>query len=483
VEVTQISQPDVFTEYTNPEIYASLQEDGDGYVKGRVLRFVVGMVFILYATIAFTIDLKMGFYGYKIMIMASTALLAFNPANYPYLLGLLVPIYYPLKGGQYAMPGYNYMVQFSSVMIILMVIYHLVWKNMAGYRRNPYHRFDVGSFCLLGIGIFALLGGLVSVNRFLYVHRAVDIIAFGCAFYLGRSCLNVSKSLKMFLVGLALGITAFFLPVSVGFVFRRGIYVLGHLHEIRIEMGLGETMAGAESGTLLTVFVLAYTLYGSRLSPMLGRIALWMVAVPAAVVIVLYLSRAAVLLLPVTVLLNFVFSKQRLRAVFMALAFILVGVLILVESPGIVYGIIERMGTFSSAALIRKNIRIQAVMHGLSHPLLGMGAGQFPVYYVMATAHNEPLNFLAEQGAIAFLLYMTFLAYFGYMAVKLRVSTDVLMQSMGGVFLSVLLIYFVYTQIQPIYNFGGGPVFTFVAGMLSTLYYRDKAVSRAYQEL
>jgi O-antigen ligase len=101
----------------------------------------------------------------------------------------------------------------------------------------------------------------------------------------------------------------------------------------------------------------------------------------------------------------------------------------------------------------------------------------------MATAHNEPLNFLAEQGAIAFLLYMTFLAYFGYMAVKLRVSTDVLMQSMGGVFLSVLLIYFVYTQIQPIYNFGGGPVFTFVAGMLSTLYYRDKAVSRAYQEL
>lgn len=475
-----IQQNNILLEETSDEISDLAAEDNRS-VNGGVMRFLVGLVFIIYTIIAFTTDLSMGFYGYKIMIMVSTGLLLFNPTSYPYLLGLLVPMYYPLKSGQHAMPGYNYMVQFSSVMIILMAIFQWIWEHLGEYRRNLYKRFDLASFCLLGIGIFTLFGGIVSENKFLYVHRMVDILAFGCVFYLGRSCLNVPQSLRLLLIGLTLGIVAFIFPVSVGFVLRRGLYVLGHLHEIREEMGLGFSMVGAESGTLLVALALAYSLSGSGMSLKLRQIALWLVAVPSAIVILLYLSRGAILLLPVTVFLTLVFSGQRRNAILVALVSMIVGIVVCIKMPDLVYGFTERMATFFTAASLRGSIRTQAILYGLSHPLLGMGAGQFPLIYVMADTHNEPLNMLAEHGVIAFLLYILFWMYLGHMAFKLRLSADVLMRSMGGVFLVLLLIYFAFTQVQPLYYYGGGILFNFSVGMLSTLYYRLKSENRIYE--
>lgn len=470
----EVLETDILAEDTLPEIQDPFQEDIDQYVRGRFLRYGVGLIFVLYAIIGFALEIHTGFYAIKIAILASTGLLLFSPPSYPYLLGLLIPVYYYLKTHQAAMVEYNYTAHFTPVMIILMTIFHWVWKQFGDYKRNPYQRFDLGSFCLLGIIGFAILGCGVIENRFFYFNRMVYLLGFGCAFYLGRSCLNTQQSLKLLLMGLALGIFAFELPYSVGYVLRHGVSVIGRLDLFRAELGAG-TAVGSESGTVLVIFALAYSLSSSGVSAKIRRIALWLVAIPAAIVIMIFLSKGAVLLLPATVLLNLILSGRRRAAIVVALISVIFGVMLFLKFPGVFLSFAERMAGISEVAHGRHLIALEGIRHGLSHPLRGIGAGQYSVVGSIYTAHNEEITLFAEHGIIALFLYILFWIYLVYMALKLRVSKDFFMRSMVGVFVVLMAVHFAYIQIQPMYFNRGGLLFNFLVGMLVTLYYRSRS--------
>ncbi len=457
------------------------EEDTDQYIRGRFFRRIAGLVFIAYAIMAFVLEMKMGHYAIKIAILVSTALLLFSRPSYPYLLGLLIPVYYFLKTRPDVTVEANYVAHYTPVMIILMAVSCWAGKIFGNLRRNPYQHFDLGSLCLLGIIGLAILGYGRIENRFLYFNRMVYLVGFACAFYLGRSCINIPQSLKLLLIGLALGILAFEIPFSVGFILRRGVSIAGRLDWFRSEIGAG-TGIGSESGTVLVPFALAYSLSSSAISLKTRRIALWLVAVPAAVVIMIFLSKGAVLLLPVIVFLNLIFSAQRKSAMLAALIAAILGVLAFVLFPGLFISFIERMADLPRVAATRSVIRTEAIGFGLSHPLLGIGAGQYALLGEVSTAHNEELNILAEHGIIGFLLYILFCIYLVYMALKLRASKYFSMRSLAGVFLVLVLVHFAYIQIQPMYFNRGGLLFNFLVGMLATLYYRSQSEQEVTEE-
>ncbi len=463
----------IFEEDFVSEIQDPFYESTDQYVSGKFLRYVTGFVFLMYGITGFVLQISEGYYVFKVAILASCSLLLLSPPSYPFLVGLLIPVYYYLKTSQFALVEYTYVAHFAPTMIILMVVCNFVWKQFGDYKRNPYQRFGLASFCLLGIIGFGIIGGLAVINPYLYFNRMVYLVAFAGAFYLGRSCVNVQQSLKLLLGGLALGVFAFELPYSVGYLLRQGVGTIGSLASLRSEIGAG-TGVGTESGTLLVIFALAFSLSGSGVSIKMRRYALWMVAIPAAVVILIFLSRGAVLLLVGTVFLNLILSGRRRTAMVGAVVFSFLGVIAFIRFPEIFLSFAERMADIADVAQGRYYIRMEGIRIGMAHLFHGIGAGQYSVHSQVTSAHNEEITMFAEHGAIALILYVLFWFYIVYMALKLRISKVSLDRSMAGVFLVLLGVHFLYIQIQPMYFNRGGLLFTFLVGMLVTLYNRSQ---------
>jgi len=443
-------------------------EEDQTPIQGKFLRYQAGLVFVLYALLAFILGIKLGFYGLKILVMVSCGLLLLSPPNYPFLLGLLIPVYYYLKSAVWATPEYSYTAHYAPVVVILMALGRWLWEGMRG-QGGVGRKWDVGFVCLGGITVLLLLGATVVQNHYLYFSRMVDLLGFVCAYRLGRSYSNTASSTRLLLGGLALGILAFELPYSLGFVLREGVGVMGQLDKMRAELGAG-TGVGSESGTMLVTFALAYSLASSFLPRGTRRLALWLVSIPAGVVIAIYLSRTAILLLPVAVVMNLVLARRRGAALAVALITLGLGAAAVVREPALLASFKERMYKIGGAAFTRQTIRMEGIGFGLSHPLLGIGAAQFPQYSRFYHAHNEEITVLAEQGMVAFFLYGVFWVYLGWTAVRMRLADDAFMRSLGGVFLVVLTVYFLYAQIQPIYTERGGMLFTFCAGLLVRAY-------------
>lgn len=443
---------------------------------GKWLRRSVAIVYISYGIVAFGTEMKIGFYGFKIPLLCISALLIFSPPSYPYFLGLLTFTYYFLKSGQLAGASTNYVAQYAAVMIILMALVSFVRRHFRNVQ-NPYQRFDLGSLCLVGLTGIAVLGIYVIENRFYYFSRFISLAAFCCAFYLGRSFVINERNLRLLLAGLALGLIAFSLPASVGFIFRYGPGAIGRLDVLRGEVE-GVSL-GFESGTTLIAFVVAYSLSCSSISHKTRWLALWLVAIPAGIVVLIYLSRGAIILLPITIFFNLILSGRRRAAITVAIATGIIGAVAFFKFPGLFFSITQRMFTLSGAAYVRQLARLETLQIGLSHLLLGVGSGQLMLYHAM-TAHNEPLSVLAEYGAGAFLLYILFFIYLGYKALRLRMSKDLYSRSLAGVFLVLIMTYFLYTQIQPMYYVRGGFLFAFFVGMLTTLYYWSEDPYRVY---
>ena len=442
-------------------------------LSGRLLRYAVGLFFIAYGVIVFVLDIKLRSYGIKAALMLSTAVLLLSPRSYPFLFGLVLSVPYDIKTHEYAFTDTDYIFGFTSVMIILMGVLRWLWITIDRRRRNPYARLDLCSLCLVGLLAMAALGWPVVENQYLYAGRMTALLAFVLAFHMGRSSVNIEQTFRLLLAGLALGVFAFEFPYSIGYVLREGPAVLGKLDQQRIEMGA--RMVSTLSGTLLTIFALGLSVSCSSLSRNTKRIALWAVAVPAGAIVLLYLSRAATVLLPAAVCLTLLFAGRRRTAALVAGIILLLGVVVYVRFPDLFLSFGTRMADLSGAASYRADIRTQAIKVGLSHSLVGIGAGQYNLQNLMAShAHNEEFNILAEHGVVAFVLFLTLWGYLGLMALQLRMSREPGMRSLAAVFLVVLPVYLAFAQTQPMYFNSGGMLVAFCAGLLAALYRRAK---------
>lgn len=444
---------------------------------GTILRWIVGISFIVYGITGFVINIELGDYlSIKIAMVCITSLLLLSPPSYPYLLGLVSTVWYLLREPTPGAGGY-YSVYFAAFIVILMAMGRFVWMNLGENRRNPHQRFDVGSFCLLGIFIISLMGCIVMKNRFAYVRRLADILALLCAFYLGRSCLNIRQTLQLLVKGLAIGVIAFELPISVGLVVREGLHVLGKISEMR--SGFEGAGLGYESGALLVIFAIAFSLVSSNISTKTKHLALWLVAAPAAIVILIYTSRTAIFLLPVVVFLNLLFSGRRRSALCLMILVLVVFLAAYTQSSAVqdwLYSFAKRVASIAGGEALRKGIWSQAIGYGRQYPLFGIGAGQYQIhsdYFV--SAHNETLNIFAEHGIFAVFLYIIFWCRLIFIALKTRLSNNLAIRSVAGIFLVLLPVYFAYSQIEPMYYNRSGLLFVFIAGIFATLYSKSQA--------
>jgi len=464
-------QTGVWTEDPISTDFDLLEADKSQLLSARLLRYYVAAVYILYSIIAFSIEIRMGFYALKLFLLGSTCLLLICPANYPFLLGLIISLYYELKPYPEASADTSFMVGFLFLITIAMAIVTFVLRAF-GDRRNPYKQFDLGTFCLLGIVGFSFLGFIVVQNRFLYAQRVVEIIGYGASYYLGKSFLRNIKDLKLLLTGLCLGIVAFTLPWTVGYIMRYGFYILGRLHEVRLEVGTG---VAKESGSLLIIFAFAFSISGNRFPPDVKRFAFWLVAIPAVISIVLLVSRAAVLLIPVAVVLTFIFSSRRRAALWTIIVVGIVGSLLIFYFGDVLIGVQARLLSFSEAAETRMHVYRIGIEKGLSNPLFGIGAQQMRATTFWYHIHNDELTILAEHGVFAFILYVLFWFHITQMALRARVSDDIFLRTLASSLLVVMVCYLGYAQIEPMYFCRGGVLFTFLMGGMTSLYHKYQA--------
>jgi O-antigen ligase len=442
--------------------------------KGSSLRLFVGVVCIIFAITALIIDVSIGYYPLKIGVLACICLLFFQKENYPFLLGILVPLYFEFKPYAAATQETAYMIEFAFIIIILMAIRVFFYRQ--SYKTDNIKGYSIEMLFLIGILLFALLGSFLMINKYLYFRRIIQIVGCIAAFYLGRTCLQYQNTIKLLLAGLFLGINAFIIPWPIFFIIQNGIGILGTLARYRGE--LGALSVPIESGIAVVAFGFAYSISATQISQKTKNFAILFVAVPAAIVILLYLSRAAILLVPISIVLTLFFAGKRRAAIVTLLISLIIGLIGLQVFSTIRYSIETRMSEMGTASSLRMSIFQIGLRVGLEHPFLGIGAGQFRLYAEgWYHAHNDEITIFAEHGLIASLLYLLFMLIIFLKTIKLRFSHITLARNFAGSFLVVMACYFLYAQIEPMYYNRGGMLFTFLAGILSRLYSENQQMA------
>jgi O-antigen ligase len=449
--------------------------------KGRLIRLFVGVVSIIFGIIAFTTDVSIGYYPLKIGVLACILPLLFQKVNYPFLLGLMIPIYFEFKPSQFGTQDTSYMVEFAFIIITLMAA--RVFLSRSTTRSDTIKGYSVEMLLLIGILLFALFGAFIIVNKYLYVRRIIQIVGYISAFYLGRTCLQYHSTIKLLLTGLSLGIIGFILPWPLYFVAQNGIGVLGTLGRYRGE--LGAVSVAIESGIVIVAFGFAFSISVTQISQKTKNFALWFVVVPSTMVVLLYLSRAAIVLLPASVALTLFFAGRRRAAIGTLLISLVLFLIGLQFFSTIGTSIMARMQEIGTAASIRKNIYDIGLRLGFDNFLLGVGAGQFRFHAEgWFHSHNDEITIFAEHGFLSSLFYLIFMLIIFIKTLQLRFSHIPIARNFAGSFLVVMACYFIYAQIEPMYFNRGGMLFTFLAGILSRLYSENQQMAiNAYQNI
>lgn len=439
------------------------------HVPGGWMRAGIGAVLVLFALVAFATDISQGYYPIKLFALACIALMVFRPQNYPFLLGLAVPTYFELKMSQTGAPETSYMVQFAYVFAILMAVGTFV-RNLTTADRTR-RRIDVASVCLIGLVLIALMGfGRGGAGNFhLFVRRLLEITGFACVFYVGRCYVRTLAGLRLLLLGLFFGLIAFVLPWTVGFVLREGVGVLGELHRMRGEIGTAS--AATESGIVAVAFAFAYAVSGCDFPRKVRRMALWFVAVPAVLGILVYLSRAALAIIPISVVLTLFVSGRRRAAIWTLIVGIVLGAIFYSLWAGLSVSVEERVQTTGEALTMREEIWRLGWKSGIENPWIGLGAGQFRYKWDWFHAHNDTMTLFAEHGLLAVVFYWGFWAYLAFVTLRLLRSGDSLMRNFGASFAVLMVCYLMYSQIEPMYFNRGGLLFAFLGGIATKLYH------------
>ncbi len=441
---------------------------------GHAIRFVVAAAYIAFGFAAFLFDVKEGFYAAKIPLLLLASVLVFDPRQYPFLIGLLLPTYFELKGAPGSKPETSIVLSFAHSLTILMVIGF--WVVGRRFSSSPTSRkWDPGILLLLALLSCAVIGVFQVENIYLFARRILEMAGFLCAYSLGRNYADrVASTLKLLSLGLAVGMIAFTLPWTVGLIIRDGLGALKQLDRLRAE-SIGAAQVAIEAGIVTLIFAFGTAIAGVPLLNRWRQFAIWLVAVPAAAANLIYISRAGILLMPVVVIISVIFSKRKTGGLSALAAFGAMAVSIYLYAPGWFVSFGERMSRLTAGIKGRSSIRSAAWQIGFDNPGFGIGAGQFRfssggIWH----GHNDALTLFAEQGIIGVSLYFAFWIFLAYTVVALLRLGGVA-RTYAFVFSVVCLAYLGYSQIEPLYFNRAGLMFAFLAGLSVALLAHSRA--------
>ena len=431
---------------------------------GRIYRFAIAAICMAFSAGAFLFGLREGFYEIKLIVIGSISLLIISRVNYPFLFGLLIPTYFELKAPSSTAYDKGYFLQYADVMIVVMAVLLFI-SNLVSRKNVTRLRAPVAMANLALFVVVAIAGIVVAQNNYLFVRRMIEVVAFACAFYIGcHHYRHFPKNILLLMGGLTLGIVTFVLPWTLGVVLHEGLEALRNLDRLR-GGGIGAASVAKEAGIMIVLFGLAVGVSSASLPAGTRKLALWGVAVPAAIANMLYLSRAAIFMMPVVVASSLLISGKRKFALAVGIVMVLLAGLVYAYLPEWVASFDERMGRLDNAKLGRLRIYSKAIEVAVEHPLLGVGAGQFFVQTKIWHAHNDILTIVAEHGIVGALFYVFFLIHVGYATIALY-SKGGSCRSIAGIFALVILCYLSYSQVEPLFFNRAGLLFAFLGGVL-----------------
>lgn len=435
---------------------------------GGGLRLLVSIAYVAFGAAAFLLDVKEGFYAAKIPLLLLASVLVFYPRQYPFLLGLLLPTYFELKGAPGSKPETALVLSFSHSLMLFMLFGNWLFGGSISDKR-PAPKVDAGLVLLLSLLAVSGAGVFFVENTYLFARRIVEMAGFLAAYVLGRYYADrVGSSLKLMLLGLAIGMIAFTLPWTVGLILRDGLDALKQLDRLRAE-SIGAAQVAIEAGIVTMVFALGTAMAGAPISSRWRQFSIWFVALPAAVANLIYISRAGILLMPLVVTVSAILSKRKTGGISALAAFGSMAVAVYLYAPGWFVSFGERMGRLTAGIKGRSSIRSAAWQIGFDNPAFGVGAGQFRFHSGgIWHAHNDSLTLFAEQGIIGVTLYLAFWLFLLYTTLRLvRLGGD--FRTYGFIFWVVCLAYLGYSQIEPLYFNRAGLMFAFLGGLTVAL--------------
>lgn len=446
-------------------------------IKSGILIYIVTTYCILFGFFGIFIDISKGHYALKIPLMILIASLIFSKKSYSFLIGILIPCYFVLKGfGSNAGTGFenNYQISFSHIVVFIMAI-SLFVRTPNEYGYNASTKLGLPFFMLAGI-VFISIVGFINVNNIhLYAKRIVELIGLLSSYYVGKKITNnYYGHSRLLLLGLLSSLFAFTAPWTIGMVVRDGVSVLSNL-DAKLN-DVGAQSSAVEAGTSLLIFAFSYSL-----SYIAADIKVKLLAVStyvfASAATLFFLSKAAISLMVVVVIGNVFMSSgldvikgKRLKTVIIMLFFTgLFITLLFIFAPGLLDSITNRFSRIDRTADGRLFIYSKAFEVAIENIIFGIGAGQFKSITNIWHAHNDTLNMFAEQGLLGMILYLTIMIFFGTLTFKLYImKRDYRLLSI--IYGSVFIAYFGYSQIEIMLSNRGALLLFFISGWIVNTY-------------
>jgi len=440
-------------QYIEPDLtWADFESQYSPTLEGRGHFWFVFVIVAIYGLIGIIGGpIPEGNYVLKAIPCLAIMTLAFSRVNRLVLIGFAIPLYFHIRFATRMEVLFTYPLMVEMGPVIILIAWFVALMDDLLIMPGQVQRPRTGSIKWL-LGLFVLWCTISIIgSQGLHFHRWFRqwfcIAAVVAAFDLTtRSRINQTTVSRM-LLGLMVCYYAIYLPL-----------VLAGFTGITPESAQyvrGETTGqlGSQSGLMLIIFAFSIGLYVSSMPKKMRKRILIFCAVPAVFLILWYISKAAILISALMVVLALVFSKNRANALVITVI-LCIGIFAAITFiPGLGEAVEGRFDTIGGAWATRKGIQKEAFNFALKNPVFGIGQAQYPLRSQAAvqSAHNEGLNILAELGFIGLMIYLSILCIFIFKIVTNRKIPDPFTSGIirGTIFAGIA--YLLYTQVQPLY--------------------------------
>jgi O-antigen ligase len=320
---------------------------------------------------------------------------------------------------------------------------------------------------LLVTGVISTAGFTESSNIHWWFWQLSGMLALVAGFDLATRSLVNRETVKRFLIATAASLVAFNFAFSFRTLLSAGPTVIGRLDELLSKMTVG-AFTPQVSGLALVLLGLAMGIAISRV-PKADRLRAALLGIgPAAIVLLLYLSKGGLITALSLLVIALFVTKRRVAAFTVSILIALSVAVFVAAEPLYQKSFKARFQELGQAATGRARIRQEAIRLTKTSPFFGIGLGQFRFTTQMPvmSAHNETLNIAAEQGVLSAAIYLLLIGTLAWKAWRARKVSDPFRKSIVfGATLSGIA-YVIYTQIAPQYWLRAGVMMAALTGML-----------------
>lgn len=378
-----------------------------------LIAFILVMVAMsVWGLVAMKLTVFSGNYAFKALALVAIMGLALQRANHMAMLMFLPFLWMPIKFARQATLAMDILLPIGIAYVFVAWVVSLLTVPR-GEGLTTRGRAVAVKGIYYGMLVLALLGVVNAVGAGHYWNQMGAFVTWGLAFVLAlRSPLSEVVLRRMFIAFLV-AVSAFLLGWGVMAVVAGGPNAMYRFLELRTGI---PGYLNRYARVALVVYAFAFGIAASTLPRRTRYTAIFCGIVPSALALLIAVSKIGLAVAPPVTIAALLLTNRKRAALWVALALVVAGLLLVVAEPGYVAAVVERFSGLSRAADVRSMIRREAWEITLRHPLFGVGPGQYSYYSGLRVmfAHNGPLHFAAEMGFPGLALYVALTAAVAY---------------------------------------------------------------------